>query len=74
MSAVSKIFPWKIKYVLVTDDMLIPLRRKAKKIPGGFMTQNGGRHISKSFEIRQIPNDVDAYYCNGKFSDPVIKG
>ena len=61
-----KIFRGRIKYVLATDYMLVPLRKKPKKIPGGYLTKDGRRYVCNPAvpfnRIRLIGNSFDEYY------------
>ena len=41
----DRIFPCRIKYVIVTPERLIPLTVKPKRIPGGYLTRAGRRYV-----------------------------
>ena len=65
----GRIFPEYIKYVLVTPETMTPLRQKPKKVPGGYLTQNGRRYVRDpkiSFNrVRLIGNSYKELYAEG---------
>ena len=65
----DRIFPAHIRYVIVTPEMVYPLRQKPKRVPGGYLTKNGRRVVrgqSLSFNrVRLIGNSLKELYGEG---------